>query len=152
MKEISHFPTLQQTRSAQGQRIAFKIQRAWTLVVLLLQKHRASTQIYKNDTEVALIILLRWRWSARLKHSLCPSSACVPDKKHIGIEYLCHFESHTSSSLPISNSEIGREAGMSDYGRQRIPVLMCQPLAECMDECKKRMRDICALFAEICMA
>ena len=72
--------------------------------------------------------------------------------KYIGTEYLCHFKFHTPSSLSIGDSKIGREAVMPDYRRQRIPMLMCQPFTEGTNEYKKNMRDVCALFAEICMA
>jgi hypothetical protein len=42
--------------------------------------------------------------------------------------YLSHLEFYTPGGLPIGNGKVGRETGVSDYRRQRIPVLMCQPL------------------------
>lgn len=42
--------------------------------------------------------------------------------------YLSHLKFHTPGSLPISNGKIGRETGVSDYRRQRIAMLVYQPL------------------------
>jgi hypothetical protein len=39
--------------------------------------------------------------------------------------YLGHFKPYTPGGLPIGDGKIGRETGVSDYGRQRIPVLVC---------------------------
>ena len=43
--------------------------------------------------------------------------------------YLGHLESDTSGSLPIGDGKIGREARVSNDGRQGIAVLMYQPIA-----------------------
>lgn len=41
--------------------------------------------------------------------------------------YLGHLELGSSDGLTVSDGQVGRERGMPDDGRQRIPVLMRQP-------------------------
>jgi hypothetical protein len=42
--------------------------------------------------------------------------------------YLGHLKSDTPGSLSIGNGKIGRETGVSNYRRQRITMLVGQPL------------------------
>jgi hypothetical protein len=76
-----------------------------------------------------------WREAAHMAGPfalISPPSAYPSPQISNGL-YLGHFESYTPGGLPIGDGKIGRETGVSDYGRQCIPVLVCQPLAV-MDE------------------
>lgn len=64
--------------------------------------------------------------------------------------YFGHLEFDAAGSLPIGNGKIGRKAGVSDYRRQRIAVLVRKPLTAWMSgrreseaECGKT-RTICS--------
>ncbi|KAL0951742.1 hypothetical protein HGRIS_008413 [Hohenbuehelia grisea] len=86
----------------------------------------------------------------------------IPRKQkenHMGA-HLCHFEPNPPNGLAVRNSQVRCERRVADDGRQRITVLVCQPVAARVSEGEEPIRrcesewakKFVLLFRQVCMA